>query len=159
MSLRYAIEEERKALGLSANEFGEVVYYKYENILKDIWNRFTKLGHKAKNHFWINYSLAGEVVGYHPDENEVTAILAKILPKKEIIWFIGADKINQMPKYWLYEATVESALKILDNMYLFDFYLVNKKFKWLVSEEHHGVLLAVGEPVASKLAKTKIENS
>ena len=41
MSLRYAIEEERKALGLSPNEFGEVVYY---SVIRDLFILLIYLG-------------------------------------------------------------------------------------------------------------------
>ncbi len=55
----------------------------------------------------------------------------------------------------VYEFDLNSAIAILDEMYLFDFYLVDKKYNWLISEEHRGVLVSVGEPVTSNLQRYK----
>lgn len=154
-SLRDDIEITRKSLEIHRDCFIEVRYYAYKDILQTIWDHFTKLGYKAKRHFWLNYHLAGNVATYMPNNLNDTRckILPAILPYDDKIWFIGADSKNQGPKYWLYEATVESVVRILDEMHRFDFYIVNKKYRWLVTEEHHGMLLAVGEPVVSRLKK------
>lgn len=71
------------------------------------------------------------------------------------MWFVSADIKNEKPKYWLYESDLYSAISILNEMYLFDFYLVDKKYNYLISEEHSGVLVSVGEPVASNLQEYK----
>ncbi|VAW72186.1 hypothetical protein MNBD_GAMMA12-2063 [hydrothermal vent metagenome] len=155
MSLRNDIEIERKCFGISKDSFCEVSHYKYNEILKTIWKKFTSLGHKAEECSWINHNLSGSVVGYQPkNQQTVTKILSDILAKDSKIWFVGQDGKtgkNSKPKYWLYESDICSSLKILDELYCFDFYIVDKKYKWLISEEHHGVLVASGEPVASHL--------
>jgi hypothetical protein len=66
-----------------------------------------------------------------------------------------AKMTKEKSKYWLYESDLNSAIAILDEMYLFYFYLVDKKYNWLISEEDHGVLVSVGEPVASNLQRYK----
>ncbi len=159
MDLRDSIEIERKALGISLDCFSEVQYYAEKHILQQIWNRFTKLGHQAEKYFWINHHLIGDVIRYQPKkENDITKILVGILPPQEIVWFIGQETKNEQPKYWLYEAKVNSVIDILDNMYVFDFYIVNKKYHWLVTQEHHGILLAVGDPIAERLNEYKLNN-
>ncbi len=156
MSLRDDIEIERKNLGLSNESFCEVSHYHYKEILRKIWGTFTALGHKAEEYSWINHHLSRSLVGYQPKNAiDVTKILGDILPNDSKLWFIGQESKNGKPKYWLYESDIFSILKLLDQMYIFDYYIVNKKYKWLVSEEHHGVLLASGEPVASRLENYK----
>jgi hypothetical protein len=156
MGLRDDLEEARKTLGFTTTEFGEVRIHSYQQILEKIWVTFTKLGHEAERHWWINHHLEGDVVGLNPKlDISVFAILNEILPSDERLWLIGNENRNQHPKYWLYETTAENLIKVLEEMYLFDFYICPKKYDWLVTEEHHGVILAVGEPVASKLRDLK----
>jgi len=40
-------------------------------------------------------------------------------------------------------------------MYKFDFYIVDKKYNWLISEAHHGVLVATGEPISKNILQYK----
>jgi hypothetical protein len=152
MGLRDDLEEARKILGLTTTEFGEVRVHWHRKILENIWATFTKLGHEAERHWWINQHLEGDVVGLHPElESSVFAILRETLPENERLWLVGTENRNRHPKYWLYETTAEHLVKVLEETYAFDFYVCSKKYDWLVTQEHHGVILAVGEPVASKL--------
>ena len=156
MNLRHDIEEVRKKLEIDRNVFREVKYYAYENILRQIGESFTVTGKRATQYFWINHDFKGNVISFMPNnELEITVILSQIIPDNSNLWFIGADTKNERPKYWLYESNLESAIAILNEMYLFDFYLVDKKYNWLISEEHSGVLVSVGEPVSSNLQQYK----
>jgi hypothetical protein len=156
MSLRCDLENIRKELKISSENFIEVKHYSYENILKQIGERFTNLGARATKYFWLNHNLKGDVVSFMPkSEEDVTKILRVIIPDNPILWFIGAETYKGKSKYWLYESDLNSAIAILDEMYFFDFYLVDKKYNWLISEEDYGVLLSVGEPVASNLQRYK----
>jgi hypothetical protein len=152
MGLRDDLEEARKTLRLTTTEFGEVRVHAHRKILENIWATFTKLGHEAERHWWINHHLEGDVVGLHPElEISFVAILRETLPENERLWLVGIENRNRHPKYWLYETTAEHLVKVLEETYAFDFYVCSKKYDWLVTQEHHGVILAVGEPVASKL--------
>ena len=155
VSLRQDIEEERKLLDLDKDAFGEVSLHTYDEILKNVWSVFTELGHTAKNHFWINHHITNKVTYDPSNELEVLSVLKEIVPYSDTLWFIGQETKNESPKYWLYESTLDAAINILSEMYFFDFYLVDKKYKWIVSEEHHGLLIASGEPVSKSLAEYK----
>ena len=156
MSLRFDIEETRKELKIAYENFREVKYYSCKSILKQIGEQFTSLGKRATQYSWMNHDLKGDVVSFMPKrEEDVPEILKSIIPDNSKLWFISATTKNEKPKYWLYESDLSSAVAIIYNMYLFDFYLVDKKYNWLISEEHHGVLVSVGEPVASNLERYK----
>lgn len=153
MSLRSDIEVSRKRLCINTQDFSEVAHFAYKTILKKIWNRFTKLGHKAEDYFWINSHIEN-AIGYQPKSGEATgANLKDIVPPCDKVWFVGQQTMNEQPKYWLYEGALHAVVEILDDMYFFDFYIVEKKFNWIVSENHHGILIASGEPVATKLSE------
>jgi len=156
MSLRSDIEEQRKELIIDTSDFSEINLHQYEDILKNIWKSFTKLGHQAKNNFWINHHIENAVSHNPTSEDEVIKILKDIIPLNDKYWFIGQETKNECPKYWLYEGSLASIISILDNMYLFDFYIVDKKYKWIISEEHHGIIVGTGEPIKKKLLEYKL---
>lgn len=156
MSLRDDIEQRRKELKIPARYFREVRYFAYQNILKNIGEKFTTLGARATEYLWFNHYLKGEVFSLMPKgESEVSKIIKKIIPNQQFLWFIAAETYHQKPKYWLYESNLNCIIAILDEMYLFDFYLVDKKYSWLITQEHHGILLAVGEPICSNLKQDR----
>lgn len=151
MNVRQDIEIARKALNLDRQQFGEVAHYSYDSILSGIWGHFTNLGHRAKETFRINEELDTGVVGFQYEE-DIVSILREILPDdSERVWYIAADTKNERPKYWLYEGQVNSVLSIISECSYFDFYICQKKYNWLVTDTHHGIILATGEPVATRL--------
>jgi hypothetical protein len=38
-------------------------------------------------------------------------------------------------------------------MYGFEYYIVSKKFEWLLCENHHDILIAVGQPMVEKMER------
>lgn len=159
MNLRANIEKTRKRLGIHKEQFSEVSLHAYQDILKEIWRKFTKLGHKAENYFWINNYIENAIFYRPGTQRESIFILKSIIPSDEKIWLIGLETKNEKPKYWLFEGDAESIIAILDEMYIFDFYLVSKKYQWIFTEEHSGVLIASGDPVATKLNEYKNQQS
>lgn len=42
-------------------------------------------------------------------------------------------------------------MRVLGEHHLFEYFIVGWHLEWMVGENHHDVLFAVGEPLASKL--------
>ena len=53
--------------------------------------------------------------------------------------------------YWLFDGRLADVLSILSEHRLVEFYLVAKKFEWLIGENHHNVVFASGEKAVSAL--------
>lgn len=75
--------------------------------------------------------------------------LPKIIPESEklvYVLFEGAKTFQ--PKYWVYEMGIPELICIIGEVYcLDDFYIVSKKFNWLISECHEEVVSFVGSPL------------
>jgi hypothetical protein len=46
---------------------------------------------------------------------------------------------------------------MLDAAWSFEFYVVSKKFEWLLCQNHHDVMMAVGEPMVTRLKSVSIK--
>ena len=53
--------------------------------------------------------------------------------------------------YWLFEGRLADVLAILGEHRLVEFYLVAKKFEWLIGENHHNVVFASGKKAVDAL--------
>lgn len=151
---RADIEEAVKALRLSANTFRLVNLHEYEPSLVSILERFTTLGKKGVNYSWWGSLKEPHVsihVAYPP------GVLQKLVPPQERVWFVAEDwrGTKRHGNFWLYEGTVAAIVKLLGEMYGFEYYIVSKKFEWLLGEDHHGVLIGVGQVVIERIENLK----
>ncbi len=74
------------------------------------------------------------------------ARLPQILPESErFVYVLFEDTKNYQPKYWVYEMCIPELICILGEVCgLDDFYIVSKKFEWLISECHEDIVSFVG---------------
>jgi hypothetical protein len=91
----------------------------------------------------------------HAQPVDAVATLKSLIPAGELVWFVAEAKSQgkENGNFWLYESTMETIVPVLQCVQPFEYYVVSKKCEWLVCENHHGQLIASGEPMASKLAK------
>ncbi len=73
--------------------------------------------------------------------------LPDILPEGEkLVYALFEDCKNFEPKYWVYEMGLAELICVVGAVNgLDDFYLVSKKFRWLISECHEDVVSFLGE--------------
>jgi hypothetical protein len=72
--------------------------------------------------------------------------LPRMIPTSEQpVYVLFEDTKNYEAKYWLYEAFVDELVLVLNECEsLDDFYIVSKKYNWLISLNHHDVISCVG---------------
>jgi hypothetical protein len=68
----------------------------------------------------------------------------------ELVWFIAEE--SRLPHYPIFETSPLIASKIIGECYGFEYYLVSKDYSWLVCENHHNMVFAVGDEVEARLA-------
>ena len=79
--------------------------------------------------------------------------LVKLLPNPdEPVWFVAEDFVS--PEFSVWEASPRDIQAILGECYAFEYYLIQKQFQWLLCENHHDVLIAVGKEVEHRSATT-----
>jgi len=63
----------------------------------------------------------------------------------------GTDKIAYLlieegNKFWIFEGVLERIAQILyEGFYLDDYYIVDRKYRWMVTCNHHMIILFIGE--------------
>jgi hypothetical protein len=80
--------------------------------------------------------------------------LPLILPAFSPVWLLAEDfghRRKALGSFWLFETDTEAAVHVLGEHHLFEYYVVQRHLAWMVAENHHNVLIAVGEPVAARL--------
>jgi hypothetical protein len=55
----------------------------------------------------------------------------------------------------VFEGNYGAAVDVLNNMHGIEYYIVDRKFNWMVMENHHDILMAVGEPAESRILELK----
>lgn len=89
------------------------------------------------------------------DSNDGWRHIARIVPNPdEAVWFIAEE--SQLPHYPVFETTPKIASAIIGQCYAFEYYLVAKNLNWLLCENHHNVMHAVGPAVEQRLLKDAI---
>ncbi|MFV0350849.1 MAG: DUF6756 family protein [Oscillospiraceae bacterium] len=147
---RSEIEECIKTLKIDRNRFFEVSKQSYSQIIAAIQNEFVdksfnwnKEIHWANmGHFKPGLACIAKAIQNWSWVNKLPLILpSTALP----VYVLFEDTLNLQPKYWLYQACPAELVLILNECALWgDFYIVSKKFDWLISLNHHDILYCVG---------------
>jgi hypothetical protein len=80
-------------------------------------------------------------------------VLLTFGPAETPVWLIVEDfgGTKEGTPFWIFEATLAAAVATLKNHHLLEFYVVSRSLTWLVGENHHDVLFAVGEHAVAGL--------
>lgn len=138
---------------IDKSRFFEASKQSYAQIIKNIENAFVD---KSKS--WdagIHWANMGNYkrdipLSIKTVENQAwVEKLRQIIPD-EAVYVLFEDTKSYEPKYWLYEACVSELITVLSECVLWgDFYIVSKKYDWLISLNHHDILSFVGNRVCS----------
>jgi hypothetical protein len=151
MGTRDLLTEAARSLGLEA-QLKLIEPHRYQDILERIISDRTTLGKKGTSTLWLWGSLREPVAYLQP--TDPVALLECLVPARASVWFVAeAVSPKKFGNFWLYESTIEPICAVLRALPHFEYYVVGKNCEWLLCENHHGMLIASGEPMASKLAQ------
>jgi len=136
------------ALGLEP-KVEQVSLHRYQAILQRVSSQFTTLGQNANKTRWWWEHLTNPITTLQPYDPVET--LRLLIPANEQVWFIAEDWSHTKSdgQFWLYESTIESISKLVNASRTFEFYVVSKKYSWLVCVNHHGYVIASGQAMVS----------
>ncbi|MCL2353652.1 MAG: hypothetical protein FWC69_03375, partial [Defluviitaleaceae bacterium] len=146
---RYEIEKTVKEHQIDRNHFFEVSKQSYQQIIKKIEAKFIQKSKHSDGIHWAN-------LGRYRSELKCTFIAMKdwnswmkelpdIIPVSDTFVYALFEKVGYN-KYWLYEAQIQELITVLNESTLWgDFYIVSKKYDWLISLDHHDCISYVGE--------------
>lgn len=159
MDMRTHIATVVEVLHLNQDDFDLVSLHKHEAILVSILDSFTTLGKKGLSYGWWWEHFKGE--RFSIQTTSTLEIIAKLIPSDERAWFVFEDSLRTKKHgdFWLYEGKLAAGLAVIDELYGFEYYIVGKKFDWLLCENHHSVLISVGESINTKLKSLTVKTS
>jgi len=145
--LRKDIEQIRRELQISEVDFGPLPFTTdWHQLEEHIYKAFCKLEGQGRpcwlwdsyKHEWAGLQLEG-----CPDE-----ILDQLVPLNETVWFMVYDGDT----FLFYQGKINAIQKVLPELtYLDEYYLISKKYEWLLSVNHHDSLTDTGEFIISQL--------
>ena len=147
--MREEIEKVIKDYNLDRSRIFAVSHLKYADIIKKIEKTFVKNGgslhwSNIEYRFNTSFTLKTQYIGNNKLWYQQ---LDKIIPDT-LHYVLFEDTVNFQPKYWLYEMFPNEMITVInESECLSDFYIVSKKFKWLISEDHEDIVYFVGDEI------------
>ena len=126
--------------------------HRYRAILERIITERTTLSEGAVSALWWWEALREPVAYLQP--RDPISTLESMVPKDEAVWFVAeASGPKEQGNFWLYESSIGAVCAVLRDCPSFEYYVVARKMDWLLCENHHGQVVASGEPMASMLSE------
>lgn len=159
----YQFENELiKQCGISKTNFHKIKNSQWESIYKTITEKFAD-----KTKIWKNGLHWANTNGYSPKAmkkllgcypvNYSTWFhhLPQIISEDTMVYFLidrGGDWYSG-EEFWIFESCIPELVAVLDllnhsaflDMGWLDYYIVSKKFKWIIGFNHHHMVSLVGE--------------
>ncbi|KAA9339708.1 hypothetical protein F0P96_03575 [Hymenobacter busanensis] len=143
-----------RALGITADQFDAVGIHAWPSIMKRIEAAFIiKTDSNTKFNWWWE-SFKGQQVSIFFEDGMAFEQLSQLVDAEEPVWFIGCDTDRDPSKFWLFEGTINPIQQVISEFYHFEYYIVSKKYEWLLCETDHSVLTGLGS-VIPKMKRLK----
>ena len=155
--LRKNIEKVINEFDLS-DKFKSVNLTQIENIDRKFMLSFTKNGRQSTKFYgWIWECLKDENQwGKHsPDYKKTSEIIRYTAgTTNEDLYIIFTESCREREKFWYYEGRLDAMITVIEETPGIDeFYIFDKKFTWLLGQNHHDVIFATGNEKTERLKK------
>lgn len=141
----HEIERATQTLGFATERFRRLPSTEAERVHHSALRHFVPSGQPR---WWWEHFL--ESTGVQFTGGDGWRHLIEIVPDAdERVWFIAED--HAPPGYSVWESSVRDIQAVIAECYGFEFYVIQRQFRWLVCENHHDVVVAVGAEVEKRL--------
>ena len=127
--------------------------YQWEDVYrKVVWNFVDKSSGYQTGLHWLNTN------GVFREDKEIRAVfdsrdawdwileLPGLVEEGRERAYLLLEDGGQRPKFWIGEGTLDGIARILaEGLYITDYYIVDKKYQWMITCNHHGGVLFVGD--------------
>jgi hypothetical protein len=144
--MSYSEEEmDRAVVGLGTRTLTGIPSDEAGRLLAAIENRFSRAPGKR----WIWEHLSGDSVSRRFEDDRAFARLPAVVPDlaEPLLFLPGSNE----PVAHAYRGTIDAIADVIGECSAFEYLIAPNDLAWLICENHHGVLVAVGEPVATRL--------
>jgi hypothetical protein len=146
------------ALGISSDEFEAVGIYAWSSIMQKIERTFVKKENSNTKYNWWWESFKGTQSNIDFKQDNAYEFLDQLIDTEEKVWFVACDSDHDSSKFWLFQGYVSPIQKIIGELPYFEYYIISKKYEWLVCENHHGAFIGLGN-IVSRMEEFKIKNN
>ena len=155
--LRKNIEKVINEFDLS-DKFKSVNLTQIENIDRKFMLSFTKNGRQSTKFYgWIWECLKDENQwGKHsPDYKKTSEIIRYTAgTTNEDLYIIFTESYRERDKFWYYEGKTDAMITVIEETAGIDeFYIFDKKFTYIIGQNHHDVIFATGNEKTERLKK------
>jgi len=145
------IESAIARLNLREAQFRQLPESEARTVFNEAELRF--VDSKGRQWSWEDFRTPAVMVEF-PESNGY-CYLNRIVPSiYEPLWFIAETVGSDC--FPVYEGKIEDIQAIIEECPAFEYYLVPKDFHWLVCENHHNVVFAIGAEVERQLREIEI---
>lgn len=148
MQIRNEAERVIKECGLDRGRLHEVSKYSYDNIIHRFTKTFVTSGdiHRCWDGRIKEFRSTPSTVGI--DGEPWYHRLTDFIPSEIPVYLILEDYKGYEPKYWVYEAYPSEIVTLLDEVNgPGEYYIVSKKFDWLICGTHEDTVYCSGDIV------------
>jgi len=139
------IQRAIQALGFTSERFRRLLPDEAQRVYELALRHFVPRG--QPRWWWEHFPTSTAV---HFTDGHGWQHLTQIAPKaEERVWFIAEDFVA--PEYSVWEANVRDIQALIGECYGFEFYVIQQELRWLVCQNHHNVVVAVGVEVEDRL--------
>lgn len=153
-SVRNDIERVIKELGLDRSKLFEVPKLRWEEILRNVIEEFVHKTHYTNElHMaWNRFKDPQVIMRFHNDDGY--KYIADLVDDA-YVWFIVEDNKD---KLWVYEGMPDVIIKVIGDAYFIDeYYIISKKYEWILCEDHHRILHGVGDKILDRVKRFKAQ--
>jgi len=145
--------------GLLEKDFRPLsVYENWEKIEEKIYHKFCTLTLPTQRPLWLWENFKLDTFSFSNKQKRPELYLDELVDGDETVWFFVNETINGRDKFWFYEGKIKSIQTIIDETVgLDEFYVVSKKYEWLICINHSDNLIATGNQMPDKLRKLQFE--
>ena len=148
MTLKHELLQIASVLSLPSTRFRAVGAAEWEPVMKKIEDKFVRAPYGRLRWWWTHFKFPHYGMQLPVQFYEV---LHNLLPTQAHAWFI----VEEGDKHWLFEGRIDAIQQVLAECYFFEFYIVSKKYDWLLCETHHDVLCGIGDSLVEKMKQVK----
>lgn len=150
--LRLELAEYVRDNNIPENDFRFLGIYEWQNVYDRLLEHFVdeQYARKCGLH-WANIN-----GGFREDVDRIYTFQMGVSNNRSYEWIEGLPEIagcekvylfledEWLPKYWVAEADPATVPRIIYETYS-DYYITDKKFNWLITENHHDLIQFIGK--------------
>lgn len=146
------IETARRSLKLVDSQFREVPDTEARSIYEAAESNF--VSSSGLLWWWEDFKQPATRVHF-PKQDGFRHLQEIALSENEMLWLIVEEERSDC--YPVYEGRIAEIQSIIAECSAFEYYLAPKDLSWLVCENHHDVIFAIGAKVEERLRKIEIQ--